>query len=143
MLARIHPCEVSVKVFSKNSRAPVTARIAFRAMNMPCPSDLAPDEGQPYRLSLLHALATTSNDPDLKLVPVVAEGVPTGAVSELPRSMPQADLPSELTECIGNWKAAEAEPETVSALLERKLQTDGSLEPACPLNKPDNIGIKA
>ena len=70
-------------------------------MNMPCPSDLAPDEGQPYCLSLLHALATASNDPDLKLVQLLAEGVPTGAVSELPRSMqwppkPQADLPSEL-----------------------------------------------
>ena len=34
---------------------------------------------------------------------------------------PQADLPSELTECIGNWKAAEAEPETVSALLEKEI----------------------
>ena len=101
------------------------ARIAFRAMNMPCPSDLAPDEGQPYRLSLLHALATASN-PDLKLVHLLAEGVPTGALSELPRSMqwppkPQADLPSELTECIGNWKAAEAEPEVVSALLETEI----------------------
>ena len=62
------------------------ARIAFRAMSMPCPSELAPDEGQPCRLSLLHALATASNDPDLKLVPLLAEGVPTGAVSELPRS---------------------------------------------------------
>ena len=102
------------------------ARIAFRAMSVPCPSELAPDEGQPYRLSLLHALATASNDPDLNLVPLLAEGVPTGAVSELPRSMqwppkPQADLPSELTKCIGNWKAAEAEPETVSALLEKEI----------------------
>ena len=34
---------------------------------------------------------------------------------------PQADLPSELTECIGNWKTAEAEPETVSALLEKEI----------------------
>ena len=33
----------------------------------------------------------------------------------------QADLPSELTECISNWKAAEAEPETVSALLEKEI----------------------
>ena len=59
------------------------ARIAFRAMSMPCPSELGPDEGQPYRLSLLHALATASNDPDLKLVPLLAEGVPTGALSDL------------------------------------------------------------
>ena len=90
------------------------------------PIRAAPDKGQPYRLSLLHALATASNDPNLKLVPLLAEGVPAGAVSELPHSMqwppkPQADLPSELTECIGNWKAAEAEPETVSALLEKEI----------------------
>ena len=101
------------------------ARIAFRTMSMPCPSELAPDEGQrraaypcmPWRR---HPMT------DLKLVPLLAEGVPTGAVSDLPRSMqwppkPQADLPSELTECIGNWKAAEAEPETVSAWLEKEI----------------------
>ena len=68
-------------------------------LSMPCPSELAPDAGQPYRLSLLHALATASNDPNLKLVPLLAEGVPTGAVSDLPRSMqwppkPQANSPS-------------------------------------------------
>ena len=32
-----------------------------------------------------------------------------------------AKTPGELTECIGNWKAAEAEPETVSALLEKEI----------------------
>ena len=113
--------KILAHVGSGNASPPLSeqqSEIAFRAMNMPCPSELAPDEGQPYRLSLLHALATASNDPDLKLVPLLAEGVPTGAVSELPRSMqwppkPQADLPSELTECIGNS------------------------------NKPDSIGIKA
>ena len=124
ILAHVGSGNASPPLSDKQSEE--AARIAFRAMNVPCPADLAPDEGQPYRLSLLHALATASNDPDIKLVPLLAEGVPTGAVSELPRSMqwppkPQADLPSELTECIGNWKAAEAEPETVSALLEKEI----------------------
>ena len=47
-----------------------------------------------------------------------------------------ADLPHELTECVGNWKAAEAEPETVSALLEKEIsngwvvRTDMSVEQA-------------
>ena len=96
------------------------ALIAFAAVN------LAPDNGQPYRLSLLHALASASDDPDIKLLPLLSEGVPTGALSELPRSMQwplkeHADLPHELTECMGNWKAAEAEPNTVSALLEKEI----------------------
>ena len=82
----------------------------------------APDDGQPYRLSLLHALASACEDPDIKLLPLLSKGVPTGALSELPRSMQwppkeHADLPNELTECIGNWKAAGAEPDTVSPSL--------------------------
>ena len=57
------------------------------------------------------------------LLPLLSEG---GALSELPRSMQwplkeHADLPHELTECMGNWKAAEAEPDTVSALLEKEI----------------------
>ena len=90
---------------------------------------------------LLHALASASEDPGFRLLPLLAEGVPTGALSELPRSMQwppkeNADLPHELTECVGDWKAAEAEPETVSALLEeeisngRVVRTDMSVEQA-------------
>ena len=98
------------------------ALIAFAAVNLPAPTSMAPDNGQPYRLSLLHALASASDDPDIKLLPLLSEGVPAGALSELPRSMQwplkeHADLPHELTERMGNWKAAEAEPNTVSALF--------------------------
>ena len=62
---------------------------------MPAPASLAPDNGQP---SLLHALTTA--DPDIKLLFLLSEGVPTGALSELPRSMQwplkeHADLPHE------------------------------------------------
>ena len=44
--------------------------------------------------------------------------------------------PAELLECIGNWKAAEAEPDTVSALLNKEIasgwivRTDMSVEDA-------------
>ena len=91
------------------------AIICIQGVNLPAPNSLAPDNGQPYRLSLLHALASASDDPDIKLLPLLSEGVPTGALSELPRSMQwplkeHADLPHELTECMGNWKATEAEP---------------------------------
>ena len=88
-------------------------------------------QGQDLRLekesqSFLHALASASEDPDIRLLPLLAEGVPTGGLSELPRSMQwppkeNADLPHELTECVGDWKAAEAEPDTVSALLEKEI----------------------
>ena len=40
------------------------ALIAFAAVNLPAPTSLAADNGQPYRLSLLHALASASDDPD-------------------------------------------------------------------------------
>ena len=83
------------------------ALIAFEAVH----------NGQPYRLSLLHALASMTRHPLLR-----------GPSCELPRSMQwppkeHADLPHELTECMGNWKAAEAEPETVSALLEKEISS--------------------
>ena len=75
---------------------------------------------------------------DIKLLPLLSEGVPTGALSELPRSIQwplkeHADLPHKLTECMGNWKA---EPDTVSALLDEELsnvwvvRTEMSIEQA-------------
>ena len=78
------------------------ALIAFGAVGMPAPGWL-PDQGQPYRLSLLHALASASEDPDIRLLPLLAEGAPTRALSELPHSMQwppeeNADL-HELKEC--------------------------------------------
>ena len=116
------------------------ASVAFQGRSLPCPTSFEPDAGQPYRLSLLHALASTATDPDLKLLPLLAEGVPTGALSELPRSMqwpPQesSEKSVELLECIGNWKAAEAEPDTVSALDKEIangwiVRTDMSVEEA-------------
>ena len=71
----------------------------------------------------------------------VAEGVPSGAISALPRSLqwPEkttSDPPSELSECLGNWTAAEAEPHLVQALLDKEIankwvvRTSMSLEQA-------------
>ena len=84
----------------------------------------------------------------MQLLPLLSEGVPTGALSELPRSMQwppkgHADIPHELTECMGNWKAAEAEPATVLALLETKSPTGGSSAQKCPSSRLGSIGIKA
>ena len=47
-----------------------------------------------------------------------------------------ADLPHELTECMGNWKVSEAEPNAVSALLDKEIsngwvvRTEMSIEQA-------------
>ena len=83
--------KILAHVSSDTPEPPLSAQeseeIAFAAVNLPAPTSMAPDNGQPYRLSLLHALASASDDPDIKLIPLLSEGVPTGALSELPRSM--------------------------------------------------------
>ena len=84
------------------------ALIAFEAVNLPAPTSLAPNNGQPYRLSLSHALpprwmTRTYSFQKPYPCPVACRG----------RLKEHADLPHKLTERMGNWKAAEAEPDTV------------------------------
>ena len=44
-------------------------------------------------------------------------------------------LPHELTECMGNWKAAEAEPNTVSALLDKEISNGWVVRTEMPIEQ--------
>ena len=79
--------------------------------------------GQPFRLNLMAALASATQDPDSSLPSMLHEGVHTGVFDEIQPSglWPPAKLmplsQSGLEICEGNWKPAEADPDTVAALL--------------------------
>ena len=75
------------------------ATLAYTALKLPCPSDMSPEAGQPYRLHLLHALAKSWGDPDMALLPFLQHGVPTGAVSALP---PMASKEARLRAAAGS-----------------------------------------
>ncbi|CAJ1348235.1 unnamed protein product, partial [Effrenium voratum] len=64
-----------------------------------------------------------------------AVNVLTGGLSELPRSM------QWLTECIGNWKAAEAEPDAVSALFEKAISNGWVVRAEMSIEQPDSVWI--
>ena len=48
--------------------------LAYTALKLPCPSDMSPEAGQPYRLHLLQALANSWGDPDMALLPFLQHG---------------------------------------------------------------------
>ena len=111
------------------------ADMAHTALQLPCPSDMNPEAGQPYRLHLLQALANSWwGDPDMALLPFLQHGVPTGAVSALPPSQqwpakkPDTAVPPDLEICEGNWKMAEDEPETVQSLLRNEIANSWIVE---------------
>ncbi|CAE7197288.1 unnamed protein product [Symbiodinium sp. KB8] len=100
---------------------------------VPASHALAIEPGQPFRLNLLEIVAQATQDPDLGLVPILKEGVPTGAFSELPPSgiWPPAqrsidsssDLdPQRLEHCAGNWTAAEKDPALLQQLVDKEVQ---------------------
>ena len=78
------------------------ANMAYTALQLPCPQDMSPEAGQPYRLHLLQALANSWGDPDMALLPFLQHGVATGAVSALPPSLqwpakkPETTVPPDL-----------------------------------------------
>ena len=89
--------------------------------------DWAIPEGQQFRLPLLQSLAQLVRDPDQTLHHHLQQGVPTGALSEMPRSYiwpPKKqqieDLP-ELQVCEANWKGAEEDPTLTWSLIQDEL----------------------
>ena len=96
-----------------------------------------PNPGQPYRLRLLQAMGVASSDPDMALLPLLETGVPTGAISQLPRSFQwplkanseSTSPPFEI--CDQNWKNAESEPEVVKALLEKEIASGWVVRAHC------------
>ncbi|CAE7261995.1 unnamed protein product [Symbiodinium sp. CCMP2592] len=71
-------------------------RIACEVMEWDYDSMTQAAEGQPFRLNLMQAFADLLNDPDKDLPAMLRVGVHTG-----------------LEVCEGNWKPAEADPDTV------------------------------
>eukprot|EP00439_Symbiodinium_sp_Y106_P044194 s126_g5.t1 len=109
-------------------------------------------DGQPFRLSLLQALADITEDPDSSLPAMLREGVHTGVFSDIepsglwPRAKLQPLGQSGLEVCQGNWKPAEEDPDSVSALLEAEesqgwiQRVEGGLQEAERL-WPKGIGV--
>ena len=93
---------------------------------------MAISPGQPCRLNLLHSIAVAIADKDAQL-PLLEQGVPTGAFDPLPSSgqWPQAphsiDASSDLQgphleHCRGNWTAAEQSPELLAQLIQQEVE---------------------
>ena len=111
------------------------ARIAASHLLPSTPIDeaLHISPGQPHRLQLLHAIASQSSDPDLQLIPLLEEGVPTGVFSTLPSSMQwqqrQDNLSDnsmddiQLQQCTGNWCQAERDPTLLKTLLDKEISS--------------------
>ena len=113
------------------------AMLAFKALNSAPPESWEPSPGQPYRLRLLQAMGVASSNPDMALLPLLETGVPTGAISPLPRSFQwPLKANSESTAppfeiCDQNWKNAESEPEVVKALLEKEISSGWVVRAHC------------
>ena len=82
-------------------------------------------------MQLLSALAS---DRDTTLFPCLRSGVPTGFDADIPLSnvlVPQGSghpFAQEIAICHGNWSSAEADPETLRALVEEELDKGWLLE---------------
>ncbi|OLP75956.1 hypothetical protein AK812_SmicGene44177 [Symbiodinium microadriaticum] len=113
----------------------VIAELIRRKVDPECSTEhcLAISPGQPFRLNLLHSIATAIQDKDAQLPTILEEGVPTGAFDPLPSSKqwPQAphsiDASSDLQgphleHCRGNWTAAEQSPELLAQLIEQEVE---------------------
>ena len=114
------------------------ARLAFQALQQPCPLSLLPEQGQNFRLTLVETLASASRDIDLGLMDMLRSGVRTGALTPLPTShqwapvenaVPNEDLDLEL--CEGNWKHAEEHPEIVQQLIDKEVEAGWVIKTDC------------
>ena len=91
-------------------------------------------EGQPYCLEALQLLSALASDRDTTLFPCLRSGVPTGFDADIPLSnvlVPQGSghpFAQEIAICHGNWSSAEADPETLRALVEEELDKGWLLE---------------
>ena len=85
------------------------------------------DSGQNFRLNLLQSLAQMTQDPDQALLPFLKQGVPTGALSDMPRSFiwppkpSSADTVPDLEICEKNWKGANEDPELTWDLINEEI----------------------
>ncbi|CAE7626068.1 unnamed protein product [Symbiodinium sp. CCMP2592] len=97
-------------------------RIACEVMEWDYDSMAQAAEGQPFRLNLLQAFADLL-DPDKDLPAMLRVGVHTGVFDPIepsglwPLAKIQPLASSGLEVCEGNWKPAEADPDTVRSLL--------------------------
>ncbi|CAE7261964.1 unnamed protein product [Symbiodinium sp. CCMP2592] len=98
-------------------------RIACEVMEWDYDSMTQAAEGQPFRLNLMQAFADLLNDPDKDLPALLRVGVHTGVFDPIepsglwPLAKIQPLASSGLEVCEGNWKPAEADPDTVRSLL--------------------------
>ena len=135
--------KILAHVSSDTPEPPLSAQVG--AVNKPAPASLAPDSGQPYRLSLLHALATASNDPDIKLLPLLSEGVHRGPVRIAPQhavATQRARRPASRTHRMhGQLEGRRSRAR--HSVGPKKSPTDGSSAQRCPSNRLGGTGIKA
>ena len=107
--------------------------ILHLAPQTPSHTALQVSPGQPFRLDLLEILARAIGDPDIALISVLKEGVPTGAFSALPSSglwtpaQRNIDTSSDLDlhrleHCAGNWTAAENDPALLQQLVDQEVE---------------------
>ncbi|CAE7793681.1 unnamed protein product [Symbiodinium sp. CCMP2592] len=98
-------------------------RIACEVMDWDYNSMIQAADGQPFRLNLMQAFADLLHDPDKDLPALLRVGVHTGVCDEIqpsglwPLAKIQPLSSSGLEVCEGNWKPAEADPDTVRSLL--------------------------
>lgn len=87
-------------------------------------------DGQQFRLPLLQSLASLIQDPDQSLHAHLQQGVPTGALSDMPRSFiwppkkQDAQDTPELQLCQTNWKGADDDPQLTWSLIQEELDND-------------------
>ncbi|CAE7198646.1 unnamed protein product [Symbiodinium sp. CCMP2592] len=98
-------------------------RLACDVMDWDYDSRTQAAEGQPFRLNLMQAFADLFDDPDKNLPALLRVGVHTGVFEAIepsglwPLAKIQPLASSGLEVCEGNWKPAEADPDTVRSLL--------------------------
>ena len=110
------------------------ATLAYTALKLPCPSDVSPEAGQPYRLHLLHALAKSWGDPDMfHFCSTECRQVQYQPCLQVFNGQPRSQTPCrsriwKFVKATGRW------PKTSQKLCKvccaRKLLTTGLLKPA-------------
>ena len=87
-------------------------------------------QGQQFRLPLMQSLSYLIQDPDQSLHAHLQRGVPTGALSDMPRSFiwppkkQDAQDTPELQLCQTNWKGADDDPQLTWSLIQEELDND-------------------
>lgn len=111
--------------------ATLAADIQAFSTSQGVPCDLGVVPGQPFRLSLWHALCRLTGDKDLKLHSILATGVPTGIHEEVEPSgiwsRPSKDCrescdSDDLRICEENWQSADKHYDTALELIEADLK---------------------